>query len=484
MNGSRLALACAGAVALGLVLWLGAARLRGRTEGVGGASERTPSPAPALRMDAAPVDAAPGPLREASPAPGRETGAESGPAIRGRATLPGGAPCAGGTVLAWLDGTLPGAEEFRAPDGPVGPDGKGAPERERPLVQRATTAADGTFALRGLDPALGYTLSAVAPGALCVARVNGIAVGATGVELGLVYTYGVTIRLREAGGGALRSTPSSFGRGRRFSGEIETLDELPYELLALGIAGLEEGASTVDRMRILAVSGREEAELGPFDALVKVPGYRSRSEFVPVPRLIASLPEAVLELERDAEGWGSLDVHLVAGPSVLGLERADDAPIGVLYLSLNQRGPLEVGLHGRALVASEPIPDLPTGPYSFWFEGKDSAYESRRVELELVAGANTLALDVSEAGTLLLEVRAGDEPLDGALTARFSPSDGAPFYATFPRPPYALPFVTPGRYRLAELAAADGACRLDRARDLEILAGKLTFEVVNCAGGR
>jgi len=314
--------------------------------------------------------------------------------------------------------------------------------------------------------------------------VNGIAVGATNVELGLVYTFGVAIRLREAGGGPLRSTPASFGRGRRFSGEIEMLDELPYELLALGIAGLEEGASALDCMRILAVSGRADAELGPFDVLVQVPGYRSRSEFVPVPRLIAHLSEAVLELERDGEGWGSLDVHLVAGPPVLGLERADDAPIGALYLSLNERGPLELGLHARALVAFEHIPDLPTGPYSFYFEDKDSGYESPRVELELVAGANTLALDLSDAGTLLLDVRAGDEPLDGALSVRLLPSEGAPFYASFPRPPYALPFVTPGRYRLAELAAADGACRLDRARELDVQAGRLTFEVVNCAEGR
>lgn len=426
------------------------------------------------QADGAVLDTSPVALVDA-PIEGRSPG--SGTAlVTGSVRMSDGRPCGPGHVFAVPVGLVAGPEAFlRA----LGPPGEGG-------VRAAPIGADGSFELIDLDPGLAYTLTAVAPGAVCAVRPTGIRVGRTDVALRLQYLHGVAIALEDARGGAPRTAPAFFGRGPHASGPAAKLLANPPELAALGIAGLEPGDGTRDRWQYLVLADRAEETPGPLEYRVQVPGYAPVSTLVQVHPVRQRLLEERIVLRPVAERWVEVAVELQGAPHVRDIGLPDDELVGTVRLTRAGDEPwderlVEFAVHARALRAPEAIGALPASEYEAVFAAEDSTYESTSLALDALAGRHELRFDLADAGLLWVEVRAAGTTHAGRCELRVEREGGTHFYATFDRGPHVVPFLWPGRYRLTEVVVPGcGAAQASR-EPIEVFAGQLTLESVPCA---
>jgi hypothetical protein len=392
--------------------------------------------------------------------------------IGGVVLLPGDVPSRAGFVFAWLDGLVPAASSLRdLVEGKVVRGMAFAPIR-----------ADGSFRLGGLAPGEGHTLGAVARGAICVQRPIAVVPGSPPVTLRLTFTYGVAIRLEERGGRPLRTAAGLFGGGPRASGPAMTLQQNPPELFALGIDGLEEGHGTRDRWQYLAVADTETGAVGPIDYEIEVPGYSRRKEVLYVPRLVERLGEAVVTLEPRAASWGEVSVRVIGQAQVLSLGLDEAQLIGVVYLSEENRDPVEFAVHALALRAPERISGIPSGSYDVYFEATDAYYDTEPRELVIGSGTSSLEFDCSDAGTLFFDVQEDGKPYDTRFVATVEDADGAVFNVTYDSGPYVIPAMFPGTYRVTELQAPGRECASSLGEEIEIFPGRVSVSLVACRG--
>ncbi len=396
--------------------------------------------------------------------------------IAGTVSLPGDALCRSGFAFAWRDGLVPIADDFQ--------DMRAGRKNER--VNATRIQDDGSFFFPDLSADTTYTLSAVAQGAACVLRPTGIPVGSKGVNLRLMFTYGVAIRLEELGGGPLRTTPLLFGGGPKASGPVQKLQENPPELQALSIEGLQAGHGTRDRWQYLAVSELQTGALGPIDFEIEVPGYRSRKELVPVSRMVRQLDEFVLALEPSASSWGAVDVRLVGSPQVLALGLEASQIVGVVYLTQSEEPQAEFAVHALAFGGSELVSGVPAGTYSARFEAADAYYETEPREIEIGPNPRRLEFDCSGSGSLFIDVTEDERAHDMRFIAGIEETDGehstrgAHFFVTFNSGPYVVPVLWPGRYRLNDLEVPGRDCVSLDGGEVEIFAGRVSVALVGC----
>ncbi len=398
---------------------------------------------------------------------------QSAASIRGKVVLPDGSPAQAGFAFAWPVGLRPGPEAFENPGSPAG----SSPVFSSPIQP------DGSFHLDGLSALEDYTLSAVAPGAACPVRPSGVRPGREGVEIQLMFLYGVAIGTRDVDGRPPRTSAAFFGRGPHASGPGEKLVEIPPELHALGIVGLERGHGTRDRWQYLVVTDTPTREVGPIDYRIAVPGYRPKHALLQAFPVVDRLEEIFVTLEPEASEWGEVAVRLHCARQVLDLGLRDDEYVGSVALVPGndpQGEEIRFAISERALLANEAIGTLPTAGYEARFVAEDSYFETNPTKVEIVRGKNQLEFDLSLAGTLLMDVREGNAPYDGRFVTRVDFPNGILFYSTFDSGPYVIPFLHPGTYQLSEVEVSGKGCAPEPATEFTILSGQISVELVAC----
>ena len=271
-----------------------------------------------------------------------------------------------------------------------------------------------------------------------------------------------------------------FGRGLFASGPDHKLLVNPPELQVLNIQGLESGHGSRDRWQYLVVSDVPTGESGPIEYRVDIPGYLPKKEVLYAPRLIERLHETVVMLEPNASGWGDVGVRLFGAPQVVDLGLSEDLLIGLVHLVREEDEQIDLAVHPRALGEIEETIGVPTGIFHGYFEAVDSYYQTAETAVQIIRGYNLLTFDLSDAGTLLLDVREGGEAYDMRFVLELTMSDGSQFNSTFDSGPYVVPLLYPGPYRITEVEAPGRTCRFDAESLLEIFPGALPVEALPC----
>lgn len=393
----------------------------------------------------------------------------SGSAITGSVLLPGDLPCRSGFAFAWPSGVVVESEAFRTL----------AASPARPPLRVAPIRSDGTYRFTDVDPDTSYTLSAVSSGAACAVRPTGIR-GRSSVDLRLLYTYGLAIRLEDRRGGPPRTALGLFGAGPKASSAVHKLMENPPELQALEIHGLLEGHGNRDRWQYLAVSEVDAPAIGPIDYEVEVPGYSPRKELLQLERLVDRLAEVAVVLEPRVTSFGDIGVRVMGTSGVLSLGLDENRLIGRVYLIQDVKNPLCFGVHARALDGMDRISGIPTGHYEYFFEADEAYYQTESRKMDIGAGQNLLEFDCSDSGTLFIDVQEDGSPYDMRFVAKIVESSGSHFYLVSDSGPFVIPSMHPGTYRVTELEAPGRECSSVLGEEIEVFAGELSVLPVIC----
>ncbi|MDP6540386.1 MAG: hypothetical protein QF903_01930 [Planctomycetota bacterium] len=366
--------------------------------------------------------------------------------VHGRVSLEDGSSAGAGIeILAWREGEYPTAHLAR---------------RARAGDLRAITAVtdeNGSFVLGGVDPDRLYTAVAAGNGFVSPSRTTWGRSPSREVSIVVHRAYAAWIRLREAGGGALRTSPSLYGR--RFGGprsdapDIGRLGGLgPRPLMLLG--SLPVAPSTLADRFYVFTSPRELTGLGPFELALDYPGYERVVARFEVPALEGRAPaEIPVELEPSASTWGTLDVRFLWALS--GHAVVDEAePLGLLRLFEPDGRPCEFAVR-EAFPSALAVAGLPTGPYEWEFEilsgaGGEPLTPDETAAVLLGEEGAVIEIDLSHLGAIALRLLHLDgSEYEGAAWIRLERAGERPLPARILRtPPYVLSGVSPGTWEV------------------------------------
>ena len=106
--------------------------------------------------------------------------------------------------------------------------------------------------------------------------------------------------------------------------------------------------------------------------------------------------------------------------------------------------------------------------------------------VEIGPGTNVLQFDLGDSGSLLLDVRSEGAAYDQRFVAKIVDDSGSHFYAVSDAPPYWIPSMAPGTYRITELQAHGRECVSLLGQEIEVFPGQMSALLVECgpAGAR
>jgi len=329
----------------------------------------------------------------------------------------------------------------------------------------AETREDGSFRLEGLPlgPVRIWTggLGGAVPSGGIV--VSGEAREAAIPVLGMV---GAHVRLRETGGGPLRTSPISNIGGILFhyldpsNRKPDGVDPFGAALAGIELRWLEPGRVPPWEFLLLK-SEWEDGRPVRVEVQTDLPGYKPHAETIELPPLAGSPARYDLLLEREASDWGTLEI--VFSGLGKGLPPSWPFPSGVGKLTLDRVGKKTTywqangsfwstfeTLKGRTL-------QIPFGDYRWSFHSRQGVFRvppsGTPEERPVVTISNLpqrIQIDCSLAGGLEILPITRDESFGGQLLVRlFKEKDpDHPLGFDFGRPPYRIPLLPSGFYEV------------------------------------
>lgn len=355
----------------------------------------------------------------------------------------------------------------------------------------SATQPDGSFRIAGLDPRARYTVTAAAPGLLAREALRGVAAGRQDLLLEVGQVYGASLRLREVGGGRLRTPPSARQVVREFPRTLGA--RVATGRPELGLLGLTAGdiASRDDEILLLYVGDAPGDSFGPLRLDISALGYEDAHAEIVLPPVLGELGSFDVELISRFTRVGSLAVLCLGGPPSATPGSGREGPAASLRLDHLDETHAAVRTWRMPLVewpsegTTVEIPGLPEGDYRVALEADHglAVIEPAEMPIVRVAGRTTVLLDAPALGSLLVEiVRADGGPYRGtAVIDVQNPTRSESGHVSFTHPPYRIEGLPPGDYRLRIRAPFPEGAETRPAQSAQVLGGAIAHVFVSVA---
>lgn len=331
-----------------------------------------------------------------------------------------------------------------------------------PLLM-ATTDVNGEFALKGLDPKMGYRLFAGGQG-YCSAdplgKIVHVGLSEGPFELTAYPAYGLRVRIREKGGltpkigselgGKWWGTPAVLVE------DAKTIMSGPWTAELLGVDPGAEGSS-FDRTNYFITASDHGSSIDvSFEA--QYPGYEPTSARLAAVRVRDELPVHDVTIVPTCAGFGSVVVWLEpaeALPQVIPGDTSVAPPMLILRNAAGEGVEIKASLEGIER-GHRSVDGVPFGMYSVQFRAPHQLFRHPKnndgpVFLSVDSRKEDLRVPLVDLGSLALNVlnQDGTEyvgPIRGThVTIAGGWTDG--FY--FPSPPYSIPMLPHGDYTIS-----------------------------------